>query len=87
MGIWITKAFEDETLVTLRVDGQIVGTWASVLEDECKKHRAEGRRVVLDFSEVCFVGLHALNVLRRLTGDGVEIVEMHPLIAELFQAT
>ncbi len=85
MGIWITKIFEDATLVRLKIDGQIVGSWASVLEDECSKHRAQGRAVVLDFTEVCFVGAQAVDMLRRLRGDGVKIVDVHPLIEELFE--
>lgn len=85
MGIWITKVFEDATLVRLKVDGQIVGGWASVLEDECSKHRVQGRAVVLDFTDVCFVGPKAVGVLRRLRDDGVKIVDVHPLIEELFE--
>jgi anti-anti-sigma regulatory factor len=85
LGIWITKVFEDDTLVRLKVDGQIVGSWASVLEDECLKYRAQGRAVVLDFSDVCLVGPQAVEVLRRLVGDGVSLVEVHPLIEELFE--
>jgi anti-anti-sigma regulatory factor len=85
VGIWITKVFEDATLVRLKVDGQIVGGWASVLEDECSKHRAQGRAVVLDFTEVCFVAPQAVDMVRRLRGDGVKIVDVHPLIEELFE--
>jgi anti-anti-sigma regulatory factor len=85
LGIWITKIFEDAKLVRLKVDGQIVGTWASVLEDECSKHRAQGRAIVLDFSDVCLVGPQAVGVLRRLRGDGVKFVDVHPLIEELFE--
>jgi hypothetical protein len=83
LGIWITKTFEDARRVRLKVDGQIVGAWASVLEDECAKHRARGRAIVLDFADVCFVGPQAVGVLKRLRGDGVEIVDVHPLIEEL----
>jgi anti-anti-sigma regulatory factor len=85
VGIWITKVFEDATLVRLKVDGQIIGDWASVLEGECAKHRALGQAIVLDFTEVCFVGPQAVGMLRRLMGEGVKIVDVHPLIAELFQ--
>lgn len=85
MGIWITTVFEDATLVRLKVDGQIIGGWVSVLEDECSKHRAQGRAVVLDFTDVCFVGPQAIGVLRRLRGDGVKIVDVHPLIEDLFE--
>ncbi|NIN73083.1 MAG: hypothetical protein GTO46_14380 [Gemmatimonadetes bacterium] len=85
MGIWITKIFEDATLVRLKVDGQIIGAWASVLEDECARYRAEGRAIVLDFTDVCFVGPQAIGMLRRLKGDGVKFVDVHPLIEELFE--
>ncbi|MGD2154552.1 MAG: hypothetical protein PVG79_14880 [Gemmatimonadales bacterium] len=85
MGIWITKVFEDAGLVRLKVDGQVVGGWASVLEDECSKYRGQGRDVVLDFTDVCLVGPQAVGVLRRLISDGVKIVDVHPLIEELFE--
>ena len=87
MGIWITKVFEDTALVRLKVDGQIIGDWASVLEDECSRYRDQGRAVVLDFTDVCFVGPQAVGMLRRLISDGVKIVDLHPLIEEQFEET
>ncbi|UCC71856.1 MAG: hypothetical protein JSV86_15990 [Gemmatimonadota bacterium] len=85
MGIWISKVFEDDTLVRLKVDGQVVGSWTSVLEEEVLKHRAEGRLVVLDFAAVYLVGPQALEVLKRLKTDGVKIIDMHPLVEQLFE--
>lgn len=85
MGIWITKIFEDAALVRLKVDGHVIGSWASVLEDECSKHRAEGRAIVLDFTDVCLVGPQAVGMLKRLIREGVKIVDVHPLIEELFK--
>jgi len=85
MGIWITKVFEDAALVRLKVEGQVIGSWSSVLEEECSKYRGQGRAVILDFTDVCLVGPQAVGVLRRLISDGVKIVDVHPLIEELFE--
>ena len=79
----ITNVDESRSHVTLRVEGQIVSTWAAELERETKRMLRSERRVVLDFAGVKFIGPKGAEVLKRIVTDGVEIVNCSALIKGL----
>ena len=62
---------EEDTSVTLRVEGRIVGEWVDLLDTTCREVGDNGVGLTLDLSGVTFVSFAGLDVLRRLRGGGV----------------
>ena len=79
----ITKIAESQSHVTLRVEGQIVSHWVAELERESKRLLKSNRNVILDFSEVVFIGRKGAEMLKKLTIDDVEIINCTALIKGL----
>jgi anti-anti-sigma regulatory factor len=71
--------------VTLRLQGRIVAEWAELLERECRSLMRFGHRVVLDLSDVVFIGRSGVGVLGRVSRGGVRIVGCTPLIAAMLE--
>ena len=71
--------------VTLVLHGRIVAEWADLLERECLELLRSETRVVLDLSEVVFIGRSGLEVLGRLGQAGVGIAGCSPLIAAMLE--
>ncbi len=83
----IIRYDEDDSRVTLGLQGRIVSEWVALLEQECLDQLRSGRAVRLDFSEVTFVGRKGAEMLRELAGAGVEIIGCSPLIQEVIDGT
>ena len=79
----IQRHEDDGRRVVLALHGRLVGDWAELLERECAELTGWGRRIVLDLSEVIFVGRTGLDALARLSRSGVEMVGYSPLIAAM----
>jgi anti-anti-sigma regulatory factor len=75
----------DAHTVVLMLQGRIAAEWADLLERECEELGRSGFRVVLDLSEVVFIGRSGVEVLRRLGQAGVRIVDCMPLIAAMLE--
>jgi len=71
--------------VTLRLQGRIVAEWAQLLERECRGLMRFGHRVVLDLSDVVFIGRSGVEVLGRMGRAGVRIVGCTSLIAAMLE--
>jgi anti-anti-sigma regulatory factor len=71
--------------VALILQGRIVAEWADLLERECQELGRSGLRVVLDLSDVVFIGRSGLEVLGRLGREGVSISGCSPLIAAMLE--
>ena len=68
----ITETSEDEDTVTLKLDGKMVGSSVSDLEELCLRHRNEkGKTVVLDFSGVTFIDNKGLTMLKKIKDNRV----------------
>ena len=66
-------------VVTLRLEGQIVGAWTSELNGVCERMLTAGRKVTLDLGDVSLIdrpGLVAL--LASLSQRGVALVRCSP---------
>ena len=74
---------DDGRRVVLALHGRLVGDWAELLVRECRDLTRSGREVVLDLSEVIFVGRAGLEALARLHQTGVALVGYSPLIAAM----
>ncbi|MBI3447863.1 MAG: hypothetical protein HY049_02920 [Acidobacteria bacterium] len=67
----------------LILQGRIEGEWAELLEREGLESIRRGRRVVLDFSGVVFIGRSGIQALVCLVWAGAGIVGCTPLIADV----
>jgi len=71
----ITEISVDEKTVTLRLDGSVVNTAVSELERLCLHYgNNENKNVVLDFSGVTFMNNEAVEMLKRIKGQRIKIV-------------
>jgi anti-anti-sigma regulatory factor len=75
----------DAQRAVLILQGRIVAEWAGLLERECVELSRSGRYVVLDFSDVVFIGRSGLAVLGRLGPARVGIIGCSPLIAAILK--
>ncbi len=82
----ITRLAENASSVTLKVEGSILSSSVAVLEQECKALFEEGRKVILDFSEVRYGDRRGVEVLKRLLAEDVRIINCPELIQELLEA-
>ncbi len=84
MGIWITRLAETASEVTLKVEGQVIGKWVSVLANECEGIICEGKDVSLDFAGVTYVNSSGIELLRDLRTRGLCVLNVPPLLEDLF---
>lgn len=68
---------------TLRVEGRVVSPWLGVLAEECRRGLSEGRRVIVDLSRVSYIGPAGVTLLRELLGEGIQLANLSPIMAEL----
>ena len=76
---------QDAYEVNLVLQGRIAGEWADLLESECQAWIGSGFRVVLDFSDVVFIGRSGIEVVGRLVKAGVRITDCPPLIVAMLE--
>jgi anti-anti-sigma regulatory factor len=71
----ITKTFEDDSRITLRLDGKIISTTAPDLEELCLQHRnGRNKSISLDFSGVTFIDNDGLEALKKIRSRGVLMI-------------
>ena len=70
----ITRADEQSVSVKLKVEGRIASTWNGVLEKECRALLQKRMSVVMDFSNVTFIDRSGVIMLKKLSTEGVEII-------------
>ncbi len=81
----ITKVAEDSSTVTMRLEGKLASDWVPLLEGECLTCLKENRKVLLDFSEVTFVDGRGAEMVNKLAGEGIKVVDCCELIKELLK--
>jgi len=80
----ITKTFEDDLTITLRLDGKIIATTVPDLEELCLRYRGSpNKSVSLDFSGVTFIDNDALKTLKKIKTKGVAMVNGSPFVETL----
>ncbi len=71
----VTKTFEDDSAVTLRLDGKLISTTLSDVEGLCLHYAdKENKLVALDFSGVAFIDESGAKLVRRIKSDRVAIL-------------
>ncbi len=81
----ITKIAEDSSTVTMKLEGKLASDWVPLLEGECLTCLKENRKVLLDFSEVTFVDGRGAEMVNKLAGEGIKVVDCCELIKELLK--
>lgn len=70
----VTRADEQSASVKLKVEGRIASTWNGVLERECRDLLQMRKGVVMDFTDVTFIDRSGVIMLKKLSTEGVEII-------------
>ncbi len=79
----ISLIYEDKEAVTLRLDGDLVGTCASTLKKEFLTHKdKENKTVILDFSGVSYIDDNGVRILESITDKKLQIVNC-PMFIEM----
>jgi hypothetical protein len=81
----ITKVAEDSSTVTMKLEGKLASDWVPLLEGECLTCLKDNRKVFLDFSEVTFVDGRGAEMVNKLAGEGIKVVDCCELIKELLE--
>lgn len=79
----VTTLGDDGQRVHLKVEGRILGDWASEITDICDSCLVKKKMVFLDFSEVSFIDRRAIDILNRALSEKVQIVKAGMLIQAL----
>ena len=72
-------------VVTLRLEGQIVGAWISELDKACERMLAAGHKVILDLEDVSLIDRRGLTLLASLSRQAVALVRCSPFQEEHFR--
>ena len=79
----ISRAKDEPSDVTLKLEGRIVSAWVSLLKEECLSILKEKKTVWLDFSDVTFVDDRAVEMLKGMARNGVRLMNCSPLVESL----
>jgi ABC-type transporter Mla MlaB component len=74
----ISNSESEGDIVTLRLEGQIVGDWIFELNGVCERTLAADRKVTLDLGDVSLIDRPGLALLASLSKRGVALVRCSP---------
>ena len=74
----ISDSEAETDIVTLRLEGQIIGDWISELNGVCEQMLTAGRKVILDLGDVSLIDRSGLTLLASLSQRGVALVRCSP---------
>jgi anti-anti-sigma regulatory factor len=69
----------------IRLEGQVAGAWVPELERLCEQALAEGSRLTLDLSQVSFLDVQGVSLIRELAARQAQIQNCSPFVAELLK--
>lgn len=70
----ITKAFENSTVSIYRIEGKITDENLSAWTEEIKTMLDATKHVILDFCQVWYITGQAVEVLTKMNGEGVYLM-------------
>ena len=86
----ITKVPRQESLVTLKLEGQIASDWVEELESECLRWSQSKDCLILDFSGVSYIDAQGAEMIGRLNDnlkkERLKIINCSPLVQDLLVA-
>jgi ABC-type transporter Mla MlaB component len=77
-----TNVSEGKNVITLRVEGQIVGAWISELDKACERTLAGGHQLILDLGDVSLIDRRGVTLLASLSRQAVALVRCSPFQEE-----
>lgn len=81
----ISRKAPDSSRLTLILEGRIASDWVSLLEHECSRAMQETPVLSLDLSEVTYLDLRGVDLLRRLQKRGVQLIHASSVIKDLLE--
>jgi hypothetical protein len=81
----ITQLVREVEVLTLKMEGEIVGPWIGVVCEACTRSGLRTGRLCLDLAAVTYVDAVGVRLLRDLMRQSVEITAASPFVAELLQ--
>lgn len=82
----ITKTWEGECEVHLKLEGKISSQWAALLDGICRNHLRDMKVVQLDCANVDFVDAIGIAVLNGLPQNRIALINAPSFIMQLLQA-
>jgi anti-anti-sigma regulatory factor len=80
----ITKTFEDDSTIAVRLDGKIISATVAELEEACRDYcNGGGQALFLDFSGVTFIDDEGLGMLKKIKRRGIAMVNGSPFVETL----
>jgi len=80
----VTEILNQKNKVELRLEGRIVGSCVSYLENICNTYsRGGGAEVFLDFTDVRYIENQGVKMLKGLTNHNIRIINCPIFIDEL----
>ncbi len=82
----ISQVESPDQAVILRLEGRVIGAWVGELGRLCEGVLATGARLILDLSEVWFVDLAGVELVRSLANRHVAVLNCSRFVAEQLKA-
>jgi anti-anti-sigma regulatory factor len=78
--IHVSEAAREAT--TLSLEGRVIGPWVEELRQSCEGILVRGTELVLDLSDVSFVGREGVELFRTLRDRQVVLQNCSPFVGE-----
>ena len=78
----ISQSGTKNHVVTLRLEGRVIGPWVAELRQSCERILGEARPLRLHLADVEFMDTGGVALLAELRSRGVSFEESPPFVAE-----
>jgi len=79
----VTQLSRRVRVLTIKLEGQLLEPWVSIVRDICKQRGRRTGQLHLDLAAVSYADAAGLQLLRELLTDGVEIAACSSFVFEL----
>jgi hypothetical protein len=79
----VTQLSRRVRVLTIKLEGQLLEPWVSVVRDICQRRGRRTGQLHLDLAAVTYADAAGLHLLRDLLADGVEIAACSSFVFEL----
>ena len=79
----ITRLTREDRVLTLKIEGEIVGPWIGIVCEACTRSGLRTGRLCLDLAAVTYVDAAGVQLLRDLMAEGAAIAACSSFVGEL----
>jgi anti-anti-sigma regulatory factor len=79
----ITRLFPRGPGLTIKLEGELLGSWVGSVRDACAVRGRRPRHLRLDLAAVTYVDAAGVQLLRDLVAEGAEIAACSSFVGEL----